>query len=257
MRKIMVKFAAMAMVLVMVFTLAGCDIMNFKLGDILPNGNRMEGNMMSPEVAGNDSFIFDDEPDMVETAPTEAPIEIEIEAVEEYDVSYFMPHLEFLNTAFEETYGAEVDWNNACSRIYANEDACMNGEDPVEIRPGFYDYSVTNDPLAATVYFVTNCNSLDQWEESLAKYLSQEMIVKWAQEQDVLVEYGSKLFMLRAGRGYGSWLLELETAKLVSQGDELCSVTVDCYGFGEYECTDQVDFVPSDAGWVIANYYVI
>lgn len=255
MRKVMMKIAAMAMVLAMVFTFAGCDILNFKLGDILPGGrNPVEGNVMSPEMAGND-FAFDATPDM-ETAPVEEAEPEEVPA-EERSVSDFMELLEFLNTAFEETYGAQVNWDQTYSRIFENEEASMAGEDPVEIRAGFHDYDVTHDALMASLYPVTNVDSLDHWREHISQYLSAQMVEKWSAEQDVLVEYGGKLYMMRAGRGYGAWLLELETAKFVSQGNDACSIAVNCYAFGEYECTYQVDFVLSGGNWIIDNYYTI
>ena len=246
MRRIMVKITAMALVFALSLVFAGCKKIGLDLGKLLPGGNRgdMESSMVGAVVAGDDYSTDDTDPS--EDVPAKDPT-----------IADFTELLKFLNTSFEGTYGAEADMTQPHSRIFTSQESCMNGDDPVEVRAGILSMDESNDPAAMVLYPVTNVKTLAQWKESLAQKFSVDMITKWETEQDVLAEYSGKLYMLRGGQGYGAWLLELDTAKIVSQSTGACSVTVDCLAFGEYECTYQVDFVYSDGRWIINNYYTI
>lgn len=254
MRKTATKIALMALVFIMIFTLAGCKIGSIDLGELLPNDNRnqLESNMMAPEIAGIDFAAPEAdavEPTMVTELPATIPAEVSL--------SDFSESLAFLNTYFQETYGVEVDWDNSYSRIYASEEACMNGEAPIEVRAGSVDMNESHDPLMASVFPGINVTTMDQWRDLLSQYVSDGIINQWEQEQDCIVEYSGTLYLLRGGRGYGVYELKPDSAEIISQEEGYCKLTVDCYYFEEYECTYQVELQWTDGRWIIQSYYPV
>ena len=251
MRKKATKIAILGFVFIMIFTLAGCKIGSIDLGELMPNNNRnpFESNMAAPDIAGIDFAApktDSTEPTLTTQAPATMPAEVSIPDLEE--------SLSFLNSYFQETYGIEVDWDNTHSRIYASEEACMNGEPPIEVRAGAIEMSESHDPLMASVFPATNVTTMDQWKELLRRYVSDSIISQWEQEQDCIVEYNGILYLLRGGRGYGVYNLKLDSAELISQEEGYCKLTVDCYYFEEYECTYQVELQWTSGRWIIQNY---
>ena len=68
------------------------------------------------------------------------------------------------------------------------------------------------------------------------------------------VTYNDILYLVRGGRGYGSYSLKLLTARLIYNESNKCSITVDRYSFDNYDCTLRVDFVWSQGKWMIEDY---
>lgn len=187
-----------------------------------------------------------------------AELETTKQATADVTLDELLPLLELLNSFYAETYGAEVNWSETYYRVYENEDSFDNGDDPIAIKlrvPGEQRNEVTFDPVELSLYVVQNFSSLAEWQAYLLQYMNPELVEEWIDYGAYeFVTYNDILYLVRGGRGYGSYSLKLLTAKLIYNEGNKCSVTVDRYFFDNYDCTLRVDFVWSQGKWMIEDY---
>ena len=187
-----------------------------------------------------------------------AELETTKQATADVTLDELLPLLELLNSFYAETYGAEVNWSETYYRVYENEDSFDNGDDPIAIKlsvPGEQRNEVTFDPVELSLYVVQNFSSLAEWQAYLLQYMNPELVEEWIDYGAYeFVTYNDILYLVRGGRGYGSYSLKLLTARLIYNESNKCSITVDRYSFDNYDCTLRVDFVWSQGKWMIEDY---
>ena len=187
-----------------------------------------------------------------------AELETSKQATADVTLDELLPLLELLNSFYAETYGAEVNWSETYYRVYENEDSFDNGDDPIAIKlsvPGEQRNEVTFDPVELSLYVVQNFSSLAEWQAYLLQYMNPELVEEWIDYGAYeFVTYNDILYLVRGGRGYGSYSLKLLTARLIYNESNKCSITVDRYSFDNYDCTLRVDFVWSQGKWMIEDY---
>lgn len=187
-----------------------------------------------------------------------AELETTKQATADVTLDELLPLLELLNSFYAETYGAEVNWSETYYRVYENEDSFDNGDEPIAIKlsvPGEPRDEVTFDPVELSLYVVQNFSSLAEWQAYLLQYMNPELVEEWIDYGAYeFVTYNDILYLVRGGRGYGSYSLKLLTARLIYNESNKCSITVDRYSFDNYDCTLRVDFVWSQGKWMIEDY---
>lgn len=187
-----------------------------------------------------------------------AELETTKQATADVTLDELLPLLELLNSFYAETYGAEVNWSETYYRVYENEDSFDNGDEPIAIKlsvPGEQRDEVTFDPVELSLYVVQNFSSLAEWQAYLLQYMNPELVEEWIDYGAYeFVTYNDILYLVRGGRGYGSYSLKLLTARLIYNESNKCSITVDRYSFDNYDCTLRVDFVWSQGKWMIEDY---
>lgn len=187
-----------------------------------------------------------------------AQLETTNHPAENVTLDELLPLLELLNSFYAETYGAEVNWSESFYRVYENEDAAYNGDAPIAIKPGYpSSWEDSYDPVMLSLYEVSNFSSLSEWKEYLLQHMSPELVEGLTDDvtrSGAFFAYNGTLYLVRGARGYGSQWLNLDTARLIYNKGNKCSVGVDCFIFDFFECTYQVDFVWVQGKWVIENY---
>lgn len=163
-------------------------------------------------------------------------------------IENLMPSLELVNSSFLEIYGAEVDWDKAFYFVYSSEEAAMNEEAPVAIS----DDESVNDPAYQQLYRVMNFNTVEQWRAYLINYLSEELADQWIENGRYdLAEYFGTMYIVQGARGYGAYMLDLDTARIVASDENNCTVEVDCTFFDEFDSVYSIRFENRQNRWIV------
>lgn len=227
-------------VFILVFVLAGCS----KSMAIISTESTQEQNM-SAESSVNVTITED---------TTEQKNNSSADPVTLEDMMF---HLELLNSCYLENYGAQVDWTRAYYRVYENENSFNNGEAPIRIELPSSEQNSLNrfDPLGLQLFEVENFSTLAEWQEYLYQYMAPELADSFIQSgSGEFYTYDDVMYLGRGSRGYGYSSLNLDTAILISNEGNTCSVVVNSNFFDSYQSTIKVDFEWVNERWIICRY---
>ncbi len=164
-------------------------------------------------------------------------------------------NIEMLNSCILEIFDADVDFDLPYSAVYESEESydSSNGE-PALLYGAWESIDVSDyyeDPTAASYYPVSNYKTNAEVRENLQKYMSDEIIDKYF--NDDFLEYDGALYLCRSSRGYGAIELDLDSLTLIQETDDKCYVSVDILYFESYDSTEMIELTKTDNGWIITG----
>ena len=179
------------------------------------------------------------------------------EAFSESDfLNEIKPNLECLNSCVQVMFMADVDFNVEYISAYDNEEAYDDGlgERAVLFLPEEEEAYAENyyiDPTYASLYTVNNFKTNEEVRENLRKYMTDEIIDKYFDND--FFEYEGNLYLVRGARGYGAVTVDMDSVKYIEEKDGKQYVSVDFLLFDELYYTETIEFSQSNGNWIITG----
>jgi hypothetical protein len=162
-----------------------------------------------------------------------------------------IPWTDVVASCMEETFGADADFTQGYTRLYATEEDANAGTNCAALVPegeiagteATYDGQYI-DPAYAVLYPVSNYTTAAEVEAHLREYLSDtayETLVGEYLGWDFF-EFEGTLYLVRGGRGYGAEYYDWTTVSFLGEQDGLAAVSVDKRMFDELSGTDTFFF---------------
>ncbi len=246
---------AQLLTLAMLVSLSGCSVLSQLLSrqqnslsvEADPPETDEEAAVYEADAAGEETL----QPE--ENTP-EAPAQPELPTVDS-----LLPYVELYNSCLRCHFGAEFDDSVIYHRLYASEDAMINGEAPIGvIGPDDPQYDACGDPTCASVYLVTNFNSISELKTYLRGYMTELAVEFLSTDMDYgLLEMNGQLYIVFGSMGYGATLLNTENCQIVEQSDTICTLAVDTLYFEESIGDSTLYFILEDGVWKLDGANIV
>lgn len=227
------------------FVLSGCALIEDIMG-----GDNLEN--LTPFTVEERDPVSLPEPKMVdpdEAGPVDGSDSGSTNAAVDPDalLSELMFHVDLINSCYAETCGAQMDDSTLYRRVYASEEAFMNGEAPIDVvTDSEMVYADRHDLSDAGLYEITNFKTNAEAFDYLTNYMTDELAESLFPNE--FLEMDGKLYMVYDSRGYGAYQLDPATAVLTDVSDTYCTMKIDGLLFDE-RTPCQIDFMKDGDGW--------
>lgn len=158
------------------------------------------------------------------------------------------PHLQWLAQLDQETFGAEICWDQeymagyhqgALAALYPQGDPLPEG--------------LEADPADARYYPIQNYTAVSQIRQDMEQYLAPEILDRIPFWQEDLLEFEGRLYLCRGGRGYGALTFRPDSLTYLGKTDGGHQVSLTYYLFEQPDHTAVLTFVPAEEGWILGD----